>query len=235
MKRILLVPVCVCSCWAQTSLNLTGSITGTLAGEDGSLIPAARITLLLSTSQNIRMRPRQTLWTAVTAAGGAFHFTGLNDGAYQLCAHVPASAWLNPCEWGLQPTTLSLSSSQPNATVHMVLKKGAAVSIRIDDPGQLLSQNEGRKPGAHLLLGVRNDASAICPARFLSQDTNGRNHEIVVPFNTTVNLVVQSSFFQVSNATGSPVGVAGPFVPVFATAGQQPPSVRLVVTGGGHP
>ena len=56
------------------------------------------------------------------------------------------------------------------------------------------SQNEGKTPGAHLLLGMDNDAFAFRPATVVSQDANGRNHQIVIPFNSPVKLVVYSSF-----------------------------------------
>lgn len=233
MRRVLLVPICLCSCLAQSRLNLSGSVSGTLTGEDGSHIVGGRVTLLL-VPQNPEAKLRQTLWSAVSGAGGAFQFGGLSEGTYQLCAQVPASAWLNPCEWGLQPPAVSLSNAQPAASFDFVLKKGAAVPIRIDDPGHFLSQNEGKTPGAHLFLGVRNDASAICPVPLLSRDANGRNYQIVVPFNATVNLVVHSSFFHLSNASGSPIGATGPSVAVTVPAGQQPAPIRFVVTGGGH-
>jgi hypothetical protein len=114
----------------------------------------------------------------------------------------------------------------------MTLKKGAAVPIRIDDPSQLLSQHEGKTPGAHLLLGVGNDAFAFRPVSILAQDANGRDHQIIVPFNLPVKLVVHSSFFQLSDATGIPLSRTGAAIPVLVPSGTQPTIIKLKVTGG---
>ena len=131
-----------------------------------------------------------------SASDGSFRFDRLNEGVYKLCAQVPRSAWLNPCQWGLKPPVVTLSASQPTATVAMALKKGATIPIRINDPGQILSQYEGKVPDAHLLIGVGNDVHAFMPAPTVSQDTGGRNLQVVVPFNSVVKLEVFSTQFQ---------------------------------------
>jgi hypothetical protein len=43
----------------------------------------------------------------------------------------------------------------------MIMKKGAAVPIRVEDPAKLLEQYEGKTPGAHLLLGVFSKARSF--------------------------------------------------------------------------
>src|SRR5580704_8971513 len=77
-------------------------------------------------------------------------------------------------------------------------EKGVAVPIRVDDPGLSLSQNEGKTPGAHLLLGVATDALTFHPASVVSTDALGRNQQIVIPFNMPVKLVVNSAFFKLT-------------------------------------
>jgi hypothetical protein len=172
---------------------------------------------------------------SVVGPGGSFHFDGLNDGKYRLCAQVPNSVWLNPCEWGLQPPVVTLSTAEPTTSVTMILKKGAAVPIRIDDPGQLLSLNEGRTPGAHLLVGVGNDAFVFRPAPVLPPGTSGATRQIVIPFNSPVKLVVYSSFFHLSDANGVPLPRTGAAIPVLVPLGTQPAIIKLTVTGGSRP
>jgi len=169
----------------------------------------------------------------VTGTGGTFQITGLRDGKYRLCAQVPGTAWLNPCQWALQPIAVALSDTQPTASVTIVMKKGAAVPIRVDDPGQLLSQHEGKTAGAHLLVGVGNDAFAFAPARVMSQDATGRNLEVVIPFNSTAKISVLSSFFRLADATGLPLPKTGVTIPILVPAGQRPPAITLRVTGVG--
>ncbi|MBI1898773.1 MAG: carboxypeptidase regulatory-like domain-containing protein [Acidobacteria bacterium] len=234
MKSLSLALICITPCAAQqTALNFSGVISGTLRGEDGTAIVGGYVSMALRPPHPKRLR--QTDWTAVTRAGGVFQFRGLNDGQYSLCAQVPGSTFLNPCEWGLQPVQVGLSPAQPIATVTIAMKRGAAVPIRMEDPGELLSQHEGRTPGAHVLIGVGNDGFAFLPAPVVSRDRTGRDHQVVIPFNSLVKLVVHSSFFQLSDAAGIalPKGRTTS-IPLTVPAGQQPPAIRLRVTGAGR-
>jgi hypothetical protein len=112
------------------------------------------------------------------------------------------------------------------------MKRGAAVSIRVDDPSGLLVQNEGKTPGAHLLLGVRSDAGIFHTASVIAQDPGGRDYSVTIPFDAKVNLVVASSFFRLADATGAPFAASGAAaVPVAVPSGQAPPTLRLAVSG----
>jgi hypothetical protein len=233
MRKLWLSLICVIPCLAQQPrLNFSGVIAGSLTGGDGTKIVGGYVSL--QRLPPYPQRVRQTNWTAVTAAGGTFRFEGLNDGSYQLCAQVPKSTWLNPCEWGPQPPVVTMSAAQAFAVVTLVMKEGAVVPIRLEDPAQLLAQHEGRAPGAHLLVGVANDARWFRPALVTSRDAGGKNYQVLVPFNSTVNIVVYSAFFQLADAGGLPLPrTRAAAIPVSVPAGQQPTPVRLRVTGGG--
>ena len=243
MKRALSITLTsligVLGCAAQAPLN-SGVISGALTGDDHTAIAGGRVTLILllpppqSRPRQPQDPPRQSVWFAISGAGGSFRFTGLSVGTYEVCAQVPGTLWLNPCEWGLQPPAASLSDAQPTVNVTMVLKKGIAVPIRINDPGKILDQNEGKTPGAHLRLGVRNDAAGFQTAPIVSKDQSGRFQQIIIPFNANVNLVAQSSFFHLLDSNGTPLPGEGPSVPVAVAPGQQPSPITLTVAGGGH-
>ena len=216
---------------AQALLNSRGVVAGTLSGTDGTILMDGHVALILTTPLK-GGRPQRSLWTAVTDSSGSFRFAGLEVGTYKLCAQLPGSGWLNPCEWGLNPPVVSLSATQPSATVRFVLNKGAVISIRVNDPGGFLSQNEGRTPGADLLVGVPNDASAFELARKVSENAQGRDLQLVVPFNVAAQLVVRSAFYQVA-AGGVSLSSAG-FIPIAVPQGQQPAAITLTIAGGGH-
>lgn len=230
MAKIALLFLLAVGCLAQPALNFNGEITGSLSGDDGATLSGGYVTLHMAPRYPPGRR-RQIDWAALSGVSGSFRFTGLSEGTYRLCAQVLRSTWLDPCEWGLRPPAVSLSSAQPIAGVNMVLAKGAAVPIRIDDPDQVLSQNEGRTPGAHLLLGVPNDAKVFRASPVISRDSSGRNHEVVVPFNSTVKLVVSSAFFRLADEAGIPLPGTTVQIPVLAPAGQPPVPIRLKVTG----
>ncbi len=218
------------TCAAQTSLNYAGSVSGSLVGDDGTQIAGGLVHLTLLPPLP-SARHLQTEWTATSDSGGAFSFTGLNGGAYRLCAYAPSGPWLDPCRWGLNPPVLSLSVSLPTATLSMTLKKGAAVTIRVNDPGGLLAQNEGVVPGADLLLGVANDALGFDVAPITSQDSGGSYHQLVVPFNSAASLTIFSAFFQLANASGA-LPKAALLIPLNIPPGQTPPLITISVTGG---
>jgi hypothetical protein len=218
----------------QPPLNFAGLISGTVKGDDGSSILGAYLSLQLQPPYP-NSRSLETEWAAQTGSDGSFQFGRLSGGSYRLCGYVPHSAWLNPCAWGLQPPVVTLSGTQPVATITLTLKKGAAVPIRINDPGGLLPQYEGKSPGADLLIGVASDSRVFLPATIVSQDGGGRNHQIVIPFNSLVNLVVFSAQFQLSTL-GLPLPkVSSTKIPITAPSGGQPPTVTLQVTGRNTP
>ncbi|PWT98655.1 MAG: hypothetical protein C5B51_28730 [Terriglobia bacterium] len=229
-RKLLTVLFCVLPAAAQEApLNFAGLISGTIKGDDGSSIAGAYLSLQLQPPYP-NSRSVQTEWTAQTGSDGSFQFDRLNSGSYRLCSYVPHGVWLNPCAWGLHPPMFTLSGTQPVATVTLTLKKGAAVPIRINDPGQLLSQYESKSPGADLLIGVASDSRVFLPALTISRDGGGRNHQIVIPFDSTVNLVVFSPQFQLSSG-GVPLPKASIKIPITVPSGRQPPIVTLQVTG----
>ncbi len=233
MRRALLALMCTAPCLAQQArLNFTGVVAGTLRGDDGSAIVGGYVSLALLPPHPKRLP--QIEWTGVTGVGGTFRFGALNDGKYRLCAQAPKSTWLSSCDWGLQPLVVTLSAAEPVARVTIVMKKGVAVPIRVDDPAGLLSQHEGKTPGAHLLIGVGNDAFVFVPASVTSQDAKGRNQQVVIPFNAPVKLVVYSSFFQLADAMGVALPKTGAAIVLTIPTGQQPATIGLRVTGGGR-
>lgn len=219
---------------AQQANIISGSaISGTLKGEDGTSVVAGSV--FLTRTVPAAGRVRQTEWSMKSGTKGEFRFDGLPSGQYTLCAQVPASLWLNPCEWGLKPPVVSISSQRGSVDVTMVLKKGAVVPIRIDDPGRWLSQNEWKTKGAHLLVGVSNDNHVFLPASVTANDFTGRNYQLVIPFDAQARLVVSSAFFQLNDESGRQLArTAATSIPITVPTGQKPTTIRLTVTGGGR-
>jgi hypothetical protein len=238
MKRLSLILVLLLPCMGQApqpqpiSATVGGTISGTLTGDDGTLLGGAVVGLTVVPPYPAG-RLRQTEWTTISGADGSFQFGQLATGNYRVCPQAPGTAWLNPCEWGPQPpAALSLTSGQPSANVAIVVNTGAVVPIRLSDPSGFLSQYEGTVPAAQLLIGVSNNASFFLTAPIISTDATGRNLQIVIPFGVTVNLSVCSSFFQLSNSSGIALTKTSASIPITVQPGQQPSLLTLVVTGG---
>jgi hypothetical protein len=218
---------------SQAATVISGVISATLVGEDASLIANGILSLRLIPPDPKTRVPR-TLWTATTSAVGAFRFTGLPGGNYQLCSQAPATAWLSPCEWNPGPALLTLSNSQSTVSTTVTMKKGVIIPIRVDDPTGSLNQNEGKIPGAHLLLGTTNSVSSYRQATVVSSDASGRNYQILIPFGSTINIVAFSTYFSLVNSLGASVPRPGSTTRVLVHQGQAPPSLYFQVTGGGQ-
>ncbi len=208
-----------------------GQISVTVKGEDGSVVSGAGVYLKRTLAQGAPPRQR-TDWSATASVAGTVTFNLLPNSQYTLCAQAASGNWLNPCEWGAARSAAVLSAAQRAVDTTLVLKRGAAVSIRVDDPGGLLAQNEGKTRGAHLLLGVRSDALIFHPASIVAEDSGGRTYEVTIPFDAKVNVVVASSFFRLTDAAGAALAAGGSAaVPVTVPSGQVPPMLRLAVSG----
>ena len=234
MRPLTLAIACLPACVAQQAqLSLTGSIPGTVSGSDGTIIAGAYVTMVAVPPYSSG-RISQTQWAALSDGNGAFVFAGLNGGTYQVCAQVPQTQWLSPCAWGTSPPAVSLSAGQPTSNVSVVMTKGVVVPIRVNDPQQLLAQNEGITPGAHLLIGIGHPPFLFDTAFVASQDAGGRTYQITIPFGFAATLKIYSSFFQISNAAGVvlPQG-AVIAIPFTVAPDQPPPSLVFNVTGGG--
>ena len=233
MKNGLYLTILLLPCFAQQSVtSANNSVSGKISGDNGTPVARAAVSLHL-VSLSLPRRHDRTQWLERSGIDGAFQFDGLIDGVYTFCAQTGGKVWLDPCEWGLSVPSVSLSSARPKATVNIVLKRGALVTIRIDDPSNLLRQHEGKSPGAHLLIGYASGGFAFRPAIPISEDQAGRNHQILIPFDRSVNLLVSSSFFRLNNGAGVALPMKGPSMPVTVQTGQQPPSIRLTVVSGG--
>ncbi len=209
-------------------------VSGTLAGDDGNLISGGFVTLryqrIVPPGRLMRPLSRPTEHTTRSGSDGAFRFDNLLYGNYVLCAQVPRSSWLNSCDWGSNPIQVSVSEA-PSATVTVVMRKGAAIPIRIDDPTRSLSQDQGRTPGAHLLLGVGGTDGLFRPAVFVSEDGGGRNYQTLVPFDLAIKMVASSSFFQMADGLGTPLQAQTTAIPLTVPARSTPPGIRFIVTG----
>jgi hypothetical protein len=194
-----------------------------------------RIILDQSKRASPKFARHATGWATITGTGGGFQFVGLPEGSYTLCARVPNSTWLNPCEWNLPTPIATILRSNPNATATITLKSGADVPIRIIDAGQLLAQNEGKTPGAGLFLGVSSPGFFFHTVPLATQDSNGRNYHIVVPFNTELTLVLHSSFYNVNDRNGVALTKVGSTkIPLLVTTGQQVAPLQFTISGVVH-
>ena len=219
-------------CLAQTTSSVVGgSVTGYVSGDDGSPVVGAYVTLHLRVPIIVSRQPRKSQFGVKSGIGGVFRLEGLTDGTYGICVQAKGTIWLNPCEWGFSVPTVSVASSQRNPSVTVNLKRGVALPIRIDDASQLLPQHQGKTPGADLLIGISRPGAPFRPTIPVSQDAAGRDHQFVIPFDTTVRLVVASSFFRLADSKGAALTNVSNATTITVAAGQLPQPIHVTVIG----
>jgi hypothetical protein len=207
-----------------------GSLAGSVRGADGSII-AGVVTASREPGLVVSRLARTSASTAILP-DGTFQFPPLADGAYRICVQAPGTAWLNSCEWGQDGNIASVSASkQPSGKVSIVLRKGALVTVRVNDPSQVLGGHEGKTPGAHLLIGVNTDSRFFREATITSKQAASRTYQVLIPFDRNVNLSVASALFQLKDETSRALPPFGNLIPVFVASGQAARTVVLNVGG----
>lgn len=200
---------CLMGCALAFALGLpaqtTGSIDGTVVNDANQPVAKAYV----SAYRDYVAGTPPFSATVQTAADGTFSLTGLPAAGYKICVQGLPDGLLDPCQWSATPPTLTLTDGQKVTAFKVALARGTVVTVRVNDAQKLLDTNEGKTPGAHLLIGVWTDKGLFHEAMVAASDANGRDHKISVPDNTPLTFSAHSAFFRLLDATpGAPQGAA---------------------------
>jgi hypothetical protein len=144
---------------------------------------------------------------AKTTSDGGFHLAGLAPGSFRICVQAPGTTLLNPCDWpSLIPTIVNLVDGQSLSLPSIKLQSGYPLQIRVNDAVGAMAANEGKKSGAHLLVGLWLNTGLFMPLSTLTIDPKGRYYGLVIPFATPLQLTLWSKDFVLSSASGQGSG-----------------------------
>jgi len=229
MKAILLLLALDVMVLAQTP-SPGAMVFGKVQSAAGAPIAGAWVTIYRDVTDSRAAVPH---FTAATPAwkGGVFAFDGLDAGSYHFCATLPGSTWLNPCDWDSKRVSVDVKPNQMVRGVVVVMKPGVAVPIRVDDPNQLLSKYGTSTPGAHVLIGVSTVSGLFQPATLLGDDGKGRNHQVVIPFDSPTTVAIRSDHFLMTDSTGKAVANGSANGPVSVPTGNTPSQIKVTISG----
>ncbi len=200
---------------AQNSVAAT--ITGKVVDTSNHAVPAAIVTISEAAPSKTDPPTFHGAGTQ-TAADGTFSFTNLDAGTYLVCSQVPHGSLLNPCQWTKTLPLVTVASSTATASITLTMQPGYRLPVRVNDPQNLLAANEGKTPGAHLLIGI-SGGYHFEEALIDSTDSAGRNVSLLVPFGVPIAVTVQSNFLKLQDAAGNPLNKTNAIsVPASATA-----------------
>lgn len=205
-----------------------GQINGSVQTTDGK--PVGLVSVI------INIRPSgagtQRFSTIVsTAANGTFSATGIPGGTFVICPQAPNDL-LAPCTWEATWPSVTLTQGQTIAIPPIQLKKGVHLSIRVDDPTGKRASTEGTVPGTSLYVEIGGPNGLAIPTPVIKADGKGHDHDIVIPFDTNLQLRVYSKVLAITDGKGAVVDKNnGVTVPIQVPSGTTPAKLSFTVTG----
>jgi hypothetical protein len=170
---------------AQTAAATPGGSFGKIAGvvrdENGTAVEST----VFIASNGSRLH-------ATTAPDGSFEFSNLKTGKYTICARATGrnakpqdDPFVDSCLWqDRNALKVILAPGQNQSGITVPLKHGYLLKIRINDPGGQIPLPVGKLAGNHLSLNVVAPSGLMQQVPILSQDASGREHGIVIPYET---------------------------------------------------
>jgi hypothetical protein len=188
--------------WSVQAQSTTGSLAGTVTGQDGSILRGVIVTYLLPPLQGA-----QTVSGGmVTAADGLFQFPNLPSGTYYLCAYpAPGLGLLNTCEWTRNAQTAIVTAGQATTGVSIVIQKGQRLHVRVNDPQQMLAIGPASRTGALLMAGVWEPTGFYHTLPLQTWDATGQDFELAVPTAMPFHPTLAAPNAQVTDSTGASV------------------------------
>ena len=224
--RLLIYLLLTTSVFAQSD---TGLINGSVRDDSG--LPAqAHITLIANGVTR----------HAFSATNGDFVFITLPRGAYTLCGQIlPTGAKkedpaVNSCDW-MEPSStlkLTLAKDEHRTGLRLNLKRGRLITVRVNDPGKVLSAVSSNRSSAEVSVLVAGPSGLMNRVPVLNTDSGGRNHAIVIAYDTPHRLFVHSDAFSLTDANSQP-RVAGAPTGIQVAHGDADVVVVVNVSGKG--
>jgi Carboxypeptidase regulatory-like domain len=216
-------------CVAQTApAVLAGGIAGRALDERGQ--PVNGTVVVVSHGQ---------IFKAQTNSNGAFSFSDLHTGTYVICLRPAAfnpkadhEPLVDSCAWQDKNSQLiRLAPGQDTTDIIVRAVHGYAFGVHVNDPFHLLSPSLGGKLAS-------NDISIVIAAPsgqprhlpIVNEDASGRDHQIVIPYDTPHKLYLQSPKVDLLDLNGKKIDPTTP-ININGTSGVSAPSLVVSISG----
>jgi hypothetical protein len=242
MKRILSAAPVIVMCLGLMCLGAgaaagqtgTASVSGGMVADTGHAVPGALVTVMAVPATIPPPAGFTPLTTnAFAASDGTFSVGSLPAGKYQLCAQTQrTAALLDPCLWSTSQTFVTLAAGQAVSGQRITLISGTLLKLYINDPGGLMLANDGKTPGAGMIVAVGGSTNILTPFFVDATTATGREHSLAVPAGTPLKLVVFSAFYRIADASGNAVtGTYSAPVSVATATAASPTTLTINITG----
>ena len=193
----------------------SGQIQGTVVSQENRGVAKATVTV----QQQSNPAAGQFRANTITGTDGSFTFTGVPAGTFTICVQVPGSVYLNPCTWASSVPSVTLTVGQRASAGIIRLDEGRLLKVRLNDASRVLQADEGKVPGAKVMIGVWTLEGLFVPMRVRTQGATGRDLEIPVPVGRLLQLSVSSKHFDLRDEDNAAIDATqGVSLPVQASA-----------------
>ncbi len=209
------------------------TVEGRVVDDRNRPIPGATVWLHVRPDGQTRPKP-YSAWTP-TSPDGTFSFRSVPAGRFVACAQAPNSPFVDGCLWQ-PPMTITLSASTVRDVGRIQLQPGHSLRVRVDDPkGEFHSAREARNEMG-LRPGVWTPTGFFVPLEKKREEPGAVEYGVIVPFDTQVDVTIQSGRFRLGDERGAAVDQAKGFRQKFiAKPGRDVAPLRLQVVGVQEP
>ena len=186
--------------WAQAP---NGQIVGQVRDERLRPVAGARVDIHAVPVGKTLPKPFQA--SATTKADGTY-LIAVPSGTFQVCANLRGSQLLDSCTWTTAPARAIVAGGQRLELAPIVLKRGHLLTVRLDDARGVLAQEERKRGGARLLVGISTRYGMFRPMASRRLPT-GRIHEVLVPRDTPLEVSLHGRGFALADEKGAAVDV----------------------------
>ncbi len=209
----------------------SGQVSGVIQVDAGAALAGAVVTAthVFSPSGAPLQKPAYT----ISKAEGSFVFGGLAAGTYRFCVQVTGSDVLDPCLWpSTSPSAIvNLAQGQQVAGFAITVKRGVPVYVRMDDPSSLMQTPQTPGKSTAILVSVAEPRGMMHHAAVVANDASGRTYRVVVPADSSLNLLVHSPNVQLNDAQGNPLAAQPAPTPFQVSHGSPAQLFRFSVQG----
>ena len=171
--------------------------------------------------------------TVRTDVNGAFQLVSLAPCTYTLCTQVLGGGYLNPCSWLPNPPLVTVGSSRTITGIQLKIDAGSVLQVRVNDPTGVLRKASAPVAPSAIAMGVRTPRGFLEPFTMRSVGEGGSDHEVTIPFDTNVQVWMQSAKLSLTQSDGNAVPAAGTTVTVNhnSAAVSAAPPIVVQITG----
>jgi hypothetical protein len=196
MHKSLLIGVCGVVL-AQGQVQ-TAKLVGQVRDERLKPIAGARVDISLRPARGVKAKPFQA--AMLTRADGTFQVS-VSAGTYSVCASIPKGDLLDSCLWS-DPVLPSVRTGETVRLSPITLRRGYPVTVRIEDPANVLSVAKGPIDTRRVVVGVSLPNGMFLPAPRQTKTQTLQVHRVFVPRDTLVPLYMHAKGLNVDNEKG---------------------------------